>query len=112
MERHTLQSLTLAGLVQHGVRNANINLGLRERWQSFTPQEISRVERAFYHFELYCVFFGDKKSRVLEKDEAQRVAFWSHFAPWEIEQIASVVELIQNGLLPCEYLHRPVTVLP
>lgn len=92
----------MAGLVQHGVRSANMSLGLRERWQSFNLQELLRVERALYRFELYCIFFGDPSFRVVEKGVGQREAFWNYFAPWEIEQIASVSEYIQVAVLPCK----------
>lgn len=79
-----------------------MSLGIRERWQDFSAQELLRVERALYRFELYCIFFGDQNFRVVEKGAGQREAFWNFFAPWEIEQIASVSEYIQVAILPCK----------
>lgn len=56
-----------------------------------TQKELVRIERAFYRFELYCVFFGNREARLIQPGAGQREA-WVRFAPWEIEQLACVYE--------------------
>lgn len=67
-----------------------------------TPQEISRIQRALYRFEIYCNLFRDinKKQSIFYPD--QKTLFFSNFAPWEIEQLGSVHDFLARAVTPGE----------
>ena len=62
--------------------------------------EMIRIERTFYRFEIYCNLFGDSKSRHILPGPEQRKAFWNRFSPWENEQLACVWEYLGSIVAP------------
>ena len=70
------------------------------RGSAISRLELSRYERAFYRFELYCNLYHDLKTPLMSLEE-RRTTFFSKFSPWENEQLACVhaylVRLITPG---------------
>ncbi|KAI4147050.1 MAG: hypothetical protein LQ340_005706, partial [Diploschistes diacapsis] len=62
---------------------------------NLAPEEIARVHRAFYHFDLYAVLFADRVhpgvdyEDCLDMDETREV-FLDRLPPWEIEELMCV----------------------
>lgn len=65
-----------------------------------TPQEISRIQRALYRFEIYCDLFRqiNRKQSVFYPN--QKTLFFSNFAPWEIEQLGCVHDFLARAVTP------------
>lgn len=101
--RETVQSLSSC-LADQSLRSFSEKYGNGDVFQAASQKEMIRIERAFYRFELYCVFFGNTEERLIDPGRKQREAFWDRFAPWEIEQIACVYEHVRlevrSGMLP------------
>ena len=62
-------------------------------------QEMRRLERAFYRFEIYANIFGHPKARPFTGEE-QASAFFGRFSPWENEQLACVHYHLMQLVIP------------
>ena len=51
--------------------------------------EIHRIQRAFYRFEIYCNLFRESKHPAFQIEE-QKDVFFSNFWPWKNEQLGSI----------------------
>ncbi|KAJ5704060.1 hypothetical protein N7493_011198 [Penicillium malachiteum] len=71
---------------------------LQDSISSFTSSEISRIERTFYIFEIYCTLFGQSQPRLSFNE--QSALFFKRFAPWENEQLVCVHEFLLDELKP------------
>lgn len=76
-----------------------------------TCQEVCRIERALYRFEVYCNLFGGSpmllRSPVLPVRlrfyrEQQRL-FFTNFAPWENEQLGCVHDFLVSTITPGQF---------
>lgn len=69
---------------------------------SLSSNEVYRIERSFYCFELYRCLFGVPpiKSRLAFSAEEQRDLFFERHAPWEKEQLACVHDYLLEQLSP------------
>ena len=74
-----------------------------------SSDEIYRIQRALYRFELYCNLFRDPKRTLFEIDEQMRL-FLHKFSPWEIEQLGSIHDYlfrdISPGIMFCHLLPK------
>ncbi|KAK7935315.1 hypothetical protein PG985_000810 [Apiospora marii] len=84
----------------------------RSRSISVTCQEVCRIERALYRFEVYCnIFRGSEmlfRSPVLPMRlrfyrEQQRL-FFTNFAPWENEQLGCIHDFLVSAVTPGQLL--------
>jgi hypothetical protein len=74
--------------------------------------EIERVERAFYRFEIYCTMFRYGQANYRFDISEQRRLFFSHFSPWENEQLACIHDYLARLVAPGMYpYHRPLISL-
>ncbi|KAF2795333.1 hypothetical protein K505DRAFT_302244 [Melanomma pulvis-pyrius CBS 109.77] len=66
-----------------------------------SKDEVARVHRAFYRFELWCNLFRTHKTNetILEPDQ-QREVFFDRFSPWENEQLACINDYLARAILP------------
>ncbi|PVH92818.1 hypothetical protein DM02DRAFT_619692 [Periconia macrospinosa] len=66
-----------------------------------SKDEVARVHRAFYRFELWCNLFKTHKTNetILEPDQ-QREVFFDRFSPWENEQLACIYDYLARAILP------------
>lgn len=74
-----------------------------------TPQEKARFQRALYRLEIYCNLFREVKEVQSVFYSDQKNLFFSNFAPWEIEQIGCVHDLLIRAIIPGQlslYKHR------
>ncbi|KKF94226.1 hypothetical protein CFO_g3415 [Ceratocystis platani] len=60
-----------------------------------TESEWTRIERSLYHYELFCVLFGHDPAETFTGRSTLQREFRSCFAPWELEQIASVFDVLR-----------------
>ena len=74
-----------------------------------SPDEIHRIQRALYRFELYCNLFRDPKRTLFEIDEQMRLFFYK-FSPWEIEQLGSIHDYLFHVISPGIVLCHLVSV--
>jgi len=71
-----------------------------------TSQEISRIERALYRFEIYCNLFRKSTPTRVQPGafDAQNQLFFASFAPWENEQLGCIhdflARIVSPGQLP------------
>ncbi|KAF7507194.1 hypothetical protein GJ744_010876 [Endocarpon pusillum] len=63
-----------------------------------SPDEIHRVQRALYRFELYCNLFRD--SRTLFNIKVPMGLFFNKFSPWENEQLGSIHDYLFHIFSP------------
>ena len=61
--------------------------------------EIHRIQRALYRFELYCNLFRDPK-RTLFNIKEQIPLFFFKFSPWEIEQLGIIHDYLFRVISP------------
>jgi len=74
--------------------------------------ETERVERAFYRFEIYCTMFRYGQANYRFHISEQRRLFFSHFSPWENEQLACIHDYLARLVAPGMYpYHRPLISL-
>lgn len=64
-----------------------------------SSQEIHRIQRAFYRFELCCNLFRDPKRTLFSVDEQMHLFFYKFF-PWEIEQLGSIHDYLFRLIAP------------
>ena len=68
--------------------------------------ELARIERAFYYFELYCnlssKYEGNESQWKPKPNSDVAPYFLQRFAPWEVEQLASVNERVYHLLSDCK----------
>ena len=79
--------------------------GLQLEHSPSTQQELERIERALYRFEIYCNLFPPSRSmesEIASGDSAamQYEAFFSRFAPWENEQLACIYDFLVREVSP------------
>ncbi|KAL5606550.1 uncharacterized protein BROUX77_003743 [Berkeleyomyces rouxiae] len=60
-----------------------------------STSEKARIEMALYHYHLFCVLFGHDEPNPYNYRWTLQRKFRSCFAPWELEQIASVFDTIR-----------------
>lgn len=87
-----------------------------------THQERCRVERTFYHFEVYCNIFKNEWSgeprggigclipRNSTVSEHQTDFFFTNFAPWEIEQLGCIYDFLDRLVSRGQLAYRSVKV--
>ena len=79
-----------------------------------SSDEIHRIQRALYRFELYCNLFGDPKRTEFKINEQMRLFFFK-FSPWEIEQLGSIHDylfrVISPGIVLCHLSSCPSSML-
>ena len=68
-----------------------------------SPEELYRIQRALYRFEIYCNLFRGRKSGALDINEQQEV-FFSKFSPWENEQLGCVHDYLFHLISPGMFL--------
>ena len=66
-------------------------------------QELRRIHRAFYRFELYCNIHPYFSSQP-QSSRRQIEHFFAWFAPWEVEQLASVYEFLYDRITKRTFL--------
>jgi F-box domain len=64
-----------------------------------TLDELYRIQRAFYRFEIYCNLFGERKPPAFEVRDHEDVFFFK-FAPWENEQLCCIHDYLFNAVSP------------
>ena len=60
-----------------------------------SPNELCRIERTFYRFQLYCNLIAWRKQGLSNRCQISSVIS-DGFAPWENEQLACVMEYLAN----------------
>ena len=66
-----------------------------------TRQEICRIERALYRFEIYCNIFRESpKAQYSSVYGEQKRLFFSNFAPWENEQLGCIHDFLARVVSP------------
>ena len=71
-----------------------------------TGSELQRFQRYFYRFELYRNLFGHADLNVRNYHDNQPAKiFIDSFAPWEVEQLASIYDFLYDKIVPSEWLH-------
>ena len=60
-----------------------------------SPNELSRIERTFYRFQLYCNLIAWRKQGLSNRCTISSVISGG-FAPWENEQLACVIDYLAN----------------
>jgi hypothetical protein len=65
-----------------------------------TYQEICRIERALYRFEIYCNFFRESLKAQSSVYGEQRQLFFANFAPWENEQLGCIHDFLVRVISP------------
>lgn len=80
-----------------------------------SPAEIHRIQRIFYHFEIYCNLFRRKERYVHNKLydtystegrlplEERQAIFFDRFPPWENEQLACIRDYIYDRICVRKY---------
>lgn len=67
---------------------------------ALTQTERTRIERALYRFEIYCDLFRGDDAGLRPALEERRAFMFEKFLPWEIEQLASVIEYLLRQIDP------------
>lgn len=66
-----------------------------------TRQEACRIHRALYRFEIYRNLFCQSPAKVQSSVYGeQNELFFSHFAPWENEQLGCIHDFLARIVLP------------
>ncbi|TGJ80711.1 hypothetical protein E0Z10_g8051 [Xylaria hypoxylon] len=69
-----------------------------------TCQEISRIERALYRFEIYCNLFRESEKRFAGSEsplnDERKSLFFANFAPCENEQLGCVLDFLVRTVSP------------
>ncbi|KAK8136767.1 hypothetical protein PG984_004707 [Apiospora sp. TS-2023a] len=79
---------------------------IRSRSISVTRQELCRIERALYRFEIYCNIFGGSLTRSpisltrLRFYREQKRLFFTNFAPCENEQLGCIHDFLVRAVTP------------
>lgn len=63
-----------------------------------STNEITRIERTLYRFEIYCNVFGRYAQFTFIPGAEQRAVFFSKFAPWENEQLGCVHDYLAGAV--------------
>jgi len=99
-------------LAQRFVNEALASFPLDRSELPVTIQEMNRIRRSIYHFEVYCNLFKDLRTKALywhrlrpvdpETQEMARQKMFLHncFAPWEIEQIGCIHDFLYRIASP------------
>ena len=66
--------------------------------------EQMRFERAFYRFQIWCNVFGNGKKQPFDFRQ-QGSEIFARFAPWEVEQLASVFDFLMNKVVAGKCSH-------
>ncbi|THV43905.1 hypothetical protein BGAL_0821g00020 [Botrytis galanthina] len=71
-------------------------------WQlSASDKEKRRIQRTFYHFQIYCyIVYGGKKPFRAHLHMDQNRIFFNHFSVWENEQLACVHDYMFRIIAP------------
>ena len=75
-----------------------ISTYLKSNQAPLSQNEITRIIRAFYRFEIYCNIFRDPKRTINVRE--QRDIFFSNFSPWENEQLACIHDYLFRVVSP------------
>ena len=109
----TLGSALRLGRLHHYVsdftqKSASAALAKRPRCQpdfvAPTENEIRRIERAFYRFEIYCNLFRESENVASIVLEQQKTLFFTNFCPWENEQLGCVHDFLYWAASPGTYV--------
>lgn len=81
---------------------------LGEGHSPFSANEVRRIHRSFYLFELYCIAFRYRRPTELAKPgkdrrfgiRSQRYFFHQNFPPWQLEQLACVYDFLKAHITP------------
>ncbi|KAK1768774.1 hypothetical protein QBC33DRAFT_577229 [Phialemonium atrogriseum] len=65
-----------------------------------TRQEICRIERALYRFEIYCNLFRESPKAQSSVYGEQKQLFFANFAPWENEQLDCIHDFLVQIVSP------------
>lgn len=65
-----------------------------------TRQEIYRIERALYRFEIYCNLFRESPKAQSSVYGEQKQLFFANFAPWENEQLGCIHDFLVQIVSP------------
>ena len=66
--------------------------------------EICRIERAFYWFEIFCNLFRESpRGRASSIFGEERPLFFANFAPWENEQLGCIHDFLFRLIYPSNY---------
>ena len=65
-----------------------------------TCQEMCRIERALYRFEIYCNCFRESPKTQSSVYGEQKRLFFAHFAPWENEQLGCIHDFLARLVMP------------
>lgn len=63
-----------------------------------STNEVTRIERSLYRFEIYCNLFRDSAQFTFAPGPEQREAYFSKFSPWENEQLACVQDYLSGAI--------------
>lgn len=77
-----------------------------------TQDELWRIERTFYRFEIYCNLFRESGRGASSVDGEQKPLFLANFSPWENEQLGCVHDFLAKEILPGTYSVQLVTIFP
>ncbi|KND93678.1 hypothetical protein TOPH_01416 [Tolypocladium ophioglossoides CBS 100239] len=70
------------------------------RSKSIARQEICRIERALYRFEIYCNLFRESRKAQSSVYGEQKRLFFANFAPWENEQLGCIHDFLAQVVSP------------
>ncbi|KAI8948488.1 hypothetical protein F4801DRAFT_556711 [Xylaria longipes] len=65
-----------------------------------TDQEICRIERALYRFEIYCNLFREVSDVGSPIYDEQGSLYFAHFAPYENEQLGCIHDFLIRAITP------------
>lgn len=99
-----LQDIALSRLVTEQCGLANDRQGWPEppsHAEKATAAETARFQRALYRFETYCKLFKDPEVVRFNLDVVnfQRVHFFESLAPWEMEQLVAIRDLLAAAVI-------------
>ena len=74
-----------------------------------TRQELRRIERALYRFEIYCDLFREipnERSSTIPSaiNSEQSQLFFAKFAPYENEQLGCIHDFLVRAISPSKFL--------
>lgn len=103
MERshHLIQQFT-DDFAAHALTHHPDTGELLTRYESPSGQELQRIQRSFYRFELYCNLFSrrakvHRRDPINSKDKEHKYLF-ARFAPWELEQLVCIYDFLYRQI--------------
>ena len=84
---------TLAGLGEDYTYNTALT-------ESPSSDELHRIQRAFYRFEIYCNLSRSRQPDPFVLDEQPLMVFFSKFSPWENEQLGCIHDYLFHKVSP------------